>query len=155
MTIFHVIAFTLCITGFIQGAAFGQRYFGTAGGIIGVLVGGYLGLLVGRLPGFLSTRWLLRRLDRQSSEELRQIIRNRQYYIYHLAFAHLMARGEDIQSERSYVLDLLSSDTADQRMFGWRTLQFACPEIAAQISDYDPAASTDVCRTKAQQLSVA
>lgn len=155
ITIFDIFAFALCIAGVAPGAVLGGHYFGTAGAIIGGLIGGYLGLVIGRLPGIISKLWVLRQFDRKTSDELRQVIRSRQYYIYHLAFAQLMARGEDIQQERTYLFDLLSSDATDQRLFGWRTLQSAFPEIAAQIPDYDPNASTEACRNKAQQLNVA
>ncbi len=33
--------------------------------------------------------------------------------------------------------------------------KFVFPEIAARIPDYDPDASTDVCRDKARQIKVA
>lgn len=154
LTIFHIIALVAAIAMLSLGYKAGEFYFGTAGGIAGAVVGGLVGLVIGRLPGILATKWLLGSLERKSSEELRKMIRNDRFYVYHLVFAQLMARGEDIQPERDRVLELLSSGERDRRVSGWHTLRFAFPEIADQIQDFEPGAPVEECRAKVRQLKL-
>jgi len=136
MTIFHVFELAGIGLGLYWGAHYGYAHFGMTGGIVGAILGVVAGLFVGRIPFLLAWRTL--NIEKKSTEQLREIFKQDQYYIFHLALAALMARGEDVTPEKPRILDLLLSDASDRRRFGWGSLQVAFPELAAQLPEFDP-----------------
>ena len=120
---------------------------------MGVLLGAYIGLILGRLPGFFSTRLLIRDVRWKTTTELQAILQVNQFYFFQLAIAELAVRGEDIQKERSYVLELLVSDNYAARVCAWQTLRYFFPDAAKQIVEYQPKDSLDICRIKTRGLA--
>lgn len=107
-------------------------HFGLVGGAVGAVLGAGIGVLVGRLP--LVPAFLCLKIKFRNEARIRRAFENDEYYIFHLALAHLMAhlmaRGLDVSSEKARVLDLLLSDELDRRRFGWACLQLAFPDLS-------------------------
>lgn len=137
--------------GLVLGADAGQARLGLIGAAAGALLGGVLGYLAGRLPFALACHWLMRDFSRQSSQRLRERL-TAEYYVSHLILAELMRRGEDISGDLPAVLTLLRSESPDERKFGLGSLQLAFPELAQQLSDFDPRESTESCREKVARI---
>ena len=154
MTCFDLLLIVAVPAGLWLGASTGYARFGTAGAVAGSLLGGVLGYLLGRLPFVLAARWLMTGLSRHSSHRLRERLAT-EYYVSHLILAELMRRGEDISVDLPAVLALLRSDSPDERRFGFGSLQLAFPELARQLSDFDPADPTEHCREKLARIDSA
>jgi len=123
------------LVGAFIGATRGFHYFGLAGGIGGAILGLVIGFIAGKLPFLLA--WAILNIKGKSTAKLRRVFQDDQYYIYHLALASLMARGEDISAEKNIIVALLASDEADRRRFGWGSLQLGYPDLAAQLEGFD------------------
>lgn len=136
MTIFHVFELAGIGLGLYWGAYYGHAWYGIPGAIAGAVLGIVVGFFAGKIPFLIA--WCSLGIERKSTEELREIFKQDQYYIFHLALAALMARGEDVTPEKPRILDLLLSDASDRRRFGWGSLQVAFPELAAQLPEFDP-----------------
>ncbi len=99
MTIFHLFEIGGVVLGGILGYHFGNQWFGIFGGIILCVIGLPIGYIVGKIPFIIG--WKLLNIKGKTTEELREIFKKDQYFIYHLALPHLMARGEDIRKDCS------------------------------------------------------
>lgn len=150
MTLFDVLQFAGWICGAILGAKFGHSYFGTTGGVVGGIVGLIIGHFVGRLPFVLA--WAALGIKRKSPTELRQILDGEQYFIYHLALAGLMAKGEDIEMYRPKIINMLTSSESAQREFAWGCVCLAFPDIASQLKDYDPLTKTEISQQQVKAI---
>lgn len=135
LTLFDALQWGTASFGAWLGALWGNAHFGVIGGVLGAVLGAVLGVFVGRLP--LVFAMLALQFRFRSEARLRRVFENDEYYIYHLALAHLMARGLDVTRKKNRVLDLLLSKELDRRRFGWLCLQIAFPEIAREIADFD------------------
>lgn len=150
-TFFDALIVVGIIAGIFIGYKCGLLWFGTIGAIGGALAGGVMGYIVARLPWVFADRSIKLKLAKESSQQLRERL-HREYFAALLILAQLMKRGEDISDELPWVIDLLKSEDKNRRIFGWRTLKFAFPKIAAQIAEYRPTDSTEKCRALASRL---
>ena len=155
LTIFHVLKFTGFVIGLSLGLGYGGHYFGIGGLIIGALGGMYLGLLVGGIPWRLALLSSKRELGRKSTEELRTMLHSPACLTPNFVLLELRCRGEDIQCELPLVLDMLTSDSFDQRGRGWAALTSAFPEQARKLQGYRISESVDECRKKTAILRAA
>lgn len=147
----------LTVCGVFFGLAIGVRYgysiFGLIGGLVGGVAGCGVGFIVGRLPYIIASYHIQRSFESQSSQRLRERLRDgNEYYIAHLLLAYLMRRGEDITNELPYIISLLKAESFDRRRFGWTALKLAFPKTAAMITEYQPNESTEKCRIIAALL---
>ncbi len=133
-TIIDVLQLTLSLAGIVCGFMTGYGYFGVPGAVGGAVIGFVVGFVAGRLPLLLA----LTVFQRKSTHELWQVFEKDEYYVFHLALADLMARGEDVSSQKPRILDLMASENGERRRFGWASLQIAFPELAAQLENYNP-----------------
>lgn len=135
-TVFDLFQLLFPFFGFVTGAVLGARHFGWFGGVAGAIVGFAIGIFAGRLPFLIA--WKVTNFEGKSTKKLWQFIHEDQYFIFHIVFPLLMARGEDVTSEKSRILDLMLSDNGDRRRFGWASLQIVFPLIAKQFAEFDP-----------------
>jgi len=135
-TIFDLFQLLFPLIGLVYGFTTGQRYFGLLGGVGGALLGLAVGFVAGRLPFLIA--WRSANFGGKSTDQLRQFFQNDQYFVFHLALAELLSRGEDVSSEKERIIDLLASDSLDRRRFGWASLQIAFPTLAEEILGFDP-----------------
>lgn len=150
MTLFDVLQFAGWIFGAMIGAKYGHIYFGNTGGVIGGVIGLVIGHFVGRLPFVLA--WAALGIKRKSPTELRKILDGEQYFIYHLALAGLMAKGEDIEMYRPKMVNMLMSLNSDERKFAWGCVCLAFPDIASQLKGYDPLKKTEICQEQVKTI---
>lgn len=150
ITIFDILPIAGFIFGAIFFAQYGQQHFGVSGGAVGLLLGGAAGFAIGKATWFLT--WRIANIEGKSDKELRGILDSDKYFIYHLALAVLMSRGENIDQYKKKLIALLSAQEHDRRLFGWRALGFAFPELARQCPDYNPGDSVSECREKAKRF---
>lgn len=135
-TIFDVFALIGPCYGVFVGATKGYHYYGWWGGIAGAIVGFLIGLTAGRLPFLLAI--IIVNFGGKSTAQLRQVFRDDQYYIYHLALAALMERGEDISQVKPVIIATLASPDEDKRRFGWAALQLGYTDLAAALERFNP-----------------
>ena len=152
MTLFDILQFIGWIGGALLGLTYGRELFGDVGAWAGGILGLVAGHFVGRAPFLLAWRSLA--IEKKSTEELREIIAGDQYFIYHLALAALMARGENVDQHQQKLLEMLQCDDEDKRKFAWCSFQLAFPELAKLIPEYDPFAETECCRNQVQHLDL-
>lgn len=150
MTIFHVLEFVGWIGGAVIGFHYGHHLFGTYGGVLGCIVGLVIGHVAGKLPFLIA--WSCLNIKNKSTADLRKILDGDQYYIYHLALASLMARGEDITCYKDKLLALLGGPDEDKRRFALGSLKLAFPELAMQVRDFNPGDRTEVCAAKVKAI---
>ena len=151
-TLFHVIVLVGLASGAMLGARVGSVLFGTVGGVIGGIVGAVAGIIVGRVPDLLALRLLTRDLRVKSTAELRAYLRSPDCLTPNCVLLELRSRGEDIQCELPFVLDLLASENVGRRCFGWAALTSAFPDLVDQVRDYRIGDSVDECRRKIETL---
>ena len=155
LTLFHVLKFIGFVVGLSTGVAYGARYFGIAGCVVGGLAGMYLGMLVGNIPKRMVLRSGKRELERKTVEELRTMLHIQHCMTPNLVLLELQCRGEDIRCELPVVWDMLVSDSFDQRGRGWAALRSAFPELAKKLRGYRISDSVDECRKKIEVFRVA
>jgi len=142
-TIFNLFELIGAFAGLAGGVALGHRWLGWVGVVFGGAFGFFAGRILGRVPYAISSEVLKRDLLRCDVATLRARL-DRDYYIAHLIIAHLVVRGEPIESFRSYVSELLGSDCPERRRFGEQILRI-WPETAPP-----PASSPDSTPTGAR-----
>jgi hypothetical protein len=135
LTVFHLFELVGPAIGVAIGIDVGHNWLGWIGGTVGAVVGVVLGCVVGRVPFVITMALLKRDLQRCDSATLRSRLES-QYYIGDLIIAHLVIRGEPIESFRSYVSGLRSSHSADRRRFGERILRI-WPETVEPFGSSD------------------
>jgi hypothetical protein len=132
------------ITGFSRG--------GFSGAVLGFVVGAILGLICGSLPGTVLRAILSFQLRRKTSGELRTSLRNGECRLVNLATSELRRRGEIVQDDIDFVLDMLVSIHHDDRCRGWAAMLTAFPELAAEIEEYSPINPLEDSRAKVDRL---
>lgn len=149
-SLFDLFIFFGVTAGIIIGSKCGYGNLGVAGAVLG----GAIGALMGWLPYAVASYFVQRSLEKESVQQLRDRIRSgNEYFITPLLLAHLLRRGENVADELPFIIELIKSDSADRRRFGWAALKFAFPEIASEIPEFRPHDSTDKCRTLASHLN--
>ncbi len=128
ITVFHLFQWMGTLLGVSVGIIAGHHWFGWIGGTLGAVVGFYVGGLAGRLPFAITTALLKRDIDQCDVATLRSRLEN-EHYIAHLIIAHLLIRGEPVESFQSYVSRMLTSDCPERRRCGEDILRI-WPEIA-------------------------
>ncbi len=109
-------------------------------------------ILVGILfVGFFAWR-RFESLRGKTTEELRAILHGPDWLFYRNALVELRRRGEDIKQEVVPVLNLLISESRQQRIGGWLMLKKLYPELVSRVSDYRPEDLPDVCKEKMQKI---
>lgn len=146
-TIFHVFELIGALFGLVGGVALGHRWLGWVGVVLGGVVGFFAGNVLGRVPYVVSFQIVKRDLKRCDVATLKSRL-DRDYWIAPLIIAHLVVRGEPIESFRSYVSGLLGSDSPDRRRAGEQILRIWPETAPPSASSAGPAAtSRQVCQT--------
>src|SRR6266404_5604769 len=99
------------------------------------------------LVGFFAWR-RFESLSGKTTEELRAILQGADWLFYRNSLIELRKRGEDIKPEVVPILNLLISDSKQQRIGGWLVLKELNPELASRVSDYKPQDAPGVCKEK-------
>jgi hypothetical protein len=136
ITIFDLLIFLIIAAGTFAGFHFGWMLLRMPGALVGSMVGfliTYFGLRI--LPSVLPDWGSIRR---KKTEEIREIFRKDNHFLFSLALSELISRGVDVSEQRGKVLDLLGSDAADRRTSGWTSLKVAFPELATSLVGFDP-----------------
>ncbi|HVF85807.1 MAG TPA: hypothetical protein VM821_07475, partial [Abditibacteriaceae bacterium] len=137
-TIFDCFQLIGRILGIFCGFTMGQRHFGLVGGMAGAILGLIIGFYLGSLPFIVCYT----AFGTRSTKRLRQCFGKDQYYIFHLALANLMSRGEDVSCYKGQIVKLLASDNLDRKKFDWASVQVAYLDGAEQLTDFNPEAPT-------------
>ncbi|RKH39966.1 hypothetical protein D7V93_39930 [Corallococcus llansteffanensis] len=116
-----------------------------------MLAGWVVGYWVGGLPSFFVGRYLNNDLRRADPASLRQRLKA-EYYISHLILAELGRRGEDLARYEEPILQLLRSESGDQRRHGWASLRYFYPTRAEALADYKHEASAEECRRQVEEV---
>ena len=152
-TLFHLFQFLAVGSGLVVGAIVGNFWFGSVGLLGGAVVGFLAGLFVGRLPPAIATYWATSEFRKKTIAELHEYLRGPVWPAYHMAFAELSRRGEDVSGDFDVVRGLLGDDDIAKRTHGVVILKAHYPRVAAQIPDYDPNELAEVCREKLSKLA--
>jgi hypothetical protein len=134
----HLLPLAGLVAGATLGLLMGLSRGGFFGAVLGLAGGAVLGLICGSLPGAILRAILLFQLRRKTSGELRTSLRNGECRLVNLATSELRRRGEIVQDDIDFVLDMLVSIHHDDRCRGWAAMLTAFPELAAEIADYSP-----------------
>jgi hypothetical protein len=141
LTLFDIVGFFGVIAGLAVGARIGLHVGGLPGAILGAILGTVGTWLLGKLS-FSALLWATGP-HRRTTAELREMLRGQNYPYFHIVFAELAARGEDLSSELPTSLALLRSTDEDRRRHGWVILRTHFPEVARLVPDFDPFGSVD------------
>jgi hypothetical protein len=154
--LFTLFGHLLPLLGLFSGAAVGLTMGfsrgGFSGALFGFVAGAVLGLLCGNLPGTVLRAILSFQLRRKTSGDLRTSVRNGECRLVNLATSELRRRGEIVQDDIDFVLDMLVSIHHDDRCRGWAALITAFPELATEIEEYSPVAPLEDSRAKVDRL---
>jgi hypothetical protein len=151
-TVFHLLQFLVVGTGLVVGAIVGNVWFGSAGLLGGAVAGVLAGVFVGRLPLAIAAYWATREFRQKTIAELHEYLRGPVWPAYHMAFAELSRRGEDVSGDFDVVRGLLGDDEIVKRTHGIAILRVHYPRVVEQIPDYDPNEVPEVCREKLAKL---
>ena len=152
-TLFHLFQLLAVVFGLIIGAIVGKGWFGLVGLFIGAIVGVCIGIFIGRLPMVIAGYWANKEFREKTVPELHQYLRGPVWPAYHMAFAELSRRGEDISALFDVVRGLLVDEDMTKRTHGFSILKAHYPWVAEQIQDYDPNDTVVVCREKISKLT--
>ena len=139
--------------GLVVGAIVGNVWFGSAGLLGGAIMGILAGVFIGRLPLAIAAYWATREFRKKSIAELYEYLHGPVWPAYHMAFAELARRGEDVSGDFDVVRGLLGDDDVAKRTHGAAILKVHYPRVAEQIPDYDPNEVAEVCREKLAKLA--
>ena len=151
-TVFHLLQLLALGTGLVVGAIVGNVWFGSAGLLGGAVVGVLAGVLVGRLPLAIAAYWATSEFRKKTTGELHEYLRGPVWPAYHMAFAELSRRGEDVSGDFDVVRSLLGDDDIAKRTHGVAILRDHYPRVAELIPDYDPNEIAEKCREKLAKL---
>ncbi|MCA8999070.1 MAG: hypothetical protein KDA80_18865 [Planctomycetaceae bacterium] len=151
-TFFHLIQLLAIVGGAALLGAIGWDIFGILGCVVGIPLGFLLGAILGSLPLILGLKWISRRFDRSTDEQLVDELHDPTCLTPNLILLELKRRGTDIQRELPFVLSLLASDDMHRRTAGWAALNPAFPELVGRIPEYRPTATAAECQAKCQPL---
>jgi hypothetical protein len=152
--------FTLCdlirllaiVGGTVVLAVTGWNTFGVVGCIVGVPLGFLFGAIIGKLPLMVALKWMSRRFDSMTDEQLVAELHNPACLTPNVLLLELKRRGADIQRELPFVQSLLASNEMHRRTAGWAALTSAFPELVDRIPGYNPTATVADCQAKCKPL---
>jgi hypothetical protein len=95
----------------------------------------------------------LRKLWRSSNEELWRTV-NLGFWNFTQTFAllTLAGRNQDVRTQLPRIITMLEADEELTRVYGWDALRLVFDNETKVIGEYDPRASTEVCRSKVAVL---
>ena len=135
-TVFHLFRLVGVLAGIPIGAKLGSRLGGPVGVVLGAVLGAVLGYVLSSLPELLVVRAWAREYSGKSTDELRAELHGVGCLTVNLHLLELRRRGEDINGELPFLLDLLCSDSRERRIRGWAALTSVFPDAAASIVSY-------------------
>jgi hypothetical protein len=151
-TLFDLIRLLAIVGGAAVLGIIGWDKLGIVGCAIGIPVGLILGGMIGQLPLMIGLKWMSRRFDRMTDDELLAELHDTNCFTPNVHLLELSRRGYDIQRELPYVHSLLASTEMHRRTAGWAALTSAFPDLADKIAGYNPTAQTDDCQMKCKPL---
>jgi hypothetical protein len=151
-TLFDLIRLLAIVGGASVLGAIGWNTFGMLGCVVGVLLGFVLGAIIGQLPLLVVLKWMSRRFDRMTDEQLVDELHNPGCLTPNILLLELNQRGYNIQRELPFVQSLLASDEMHRRTAGWAALTSAFPDLVDRISGYSPTAPAADCQMKSRAL---
>jgi hypothetical protein len=151
-TLFDLIRLLAMVGGAAALSAIGWKTFGIIGCVVGVPLGFVMGGMIGQVPLIVALKWMSRRFDSMTDEELVAELHNPECLTPNVLLLELNRRGSDIQRELPFVQSLLTSDEMHRRTSGWAALTSAYPELVGRIPGYNPTATAAECQTKCQPL---
>ncbi|MEM1071158.1 MAG: hypothetical protein AAGI63_19790 [Planctomycetota bacterium] len=154
-TLFDLIRLLVTVGSAVVLGSTGWSMFGLVGCIVGVPCGLMLGAAIGQLPLIIGLKWLSRRFDRMTDQQLVDELHDPACLIPNLLLLELRRRGCNIDRELPLVQSLLASDEISRRTAGWAALNSAFPELVGRIPGYNPTSTTAVCQAKCKPLLTA
>lgn len=151
-TLFDLIRLVSMLGGAALLGIVGWNQAGGIGCLIGTAFGLLLGGMLGHLPLLIGLKWLSRRLDRLTNEELLAELHEGDCLTPNIHLLELSRRGYEIKRELPYVHSLLASTEMHRRTTGWAAFTSAFPELIDTIPGYNPTSTTDICRQKCKPL---
>ena len=124
-TLFDLIRLLAVVPGTITPGVAGWHTFGFVGSVVGVPAGLVFGAIIGQLPLIVILKWMSRRFDRMTDEQLVGELHDPACLAPNIPLLELNRRGSDIQRELLFVQSLLASDEMHCRTAGWAALTSA------------------------------
>ena len=142
MTFFGALRIVGTAVGILLGIRLGGYIPAVWGPVLGAVLGGLIGERLGRVPLAMAMVQVSQELSKAETKDLeRRLVE--QYFIAHLILEELNRRGLDLAPYESVLVQLLRSESQDQRRFAWRSLQVWFPQRAKAMHGYDPLASPE------------
>jgi len=151
-TLFDLIRLLAIVGGTVMLCVAGWNTFGIAGCIVGVPLGFMLGSMIGQLPLIVGLKWMSRRFDRMTDEQLIDELHDPACLTPNLLLLEMNQRGSDIKRELPFVQSLLGSAEMHRRTAGWAALTSAFPELVDRIPGYNPTSTAAECKEKCRPL---
>ncbi len=151
-TLFDLIRLLAMGGGAVVLGAIGWNALGMPGCIIGVPLGFAAGAIIGQLPLIVGLKWMCRRFDRMTDEQLVNELHDPACLTPNIILLELNRRAFDIQRELPFVQSLLASDETHRRTAGWAALTSAFPELVVRIAGYNPTETATECQAKCKSL---
>ena len=151
-TLFDLIRLIAAVGGAVVLGSTGWNTFGILGCVVGIPIGFVLGAMIGQMPLIVCLKWMSRRFDRMTDEQLVGELHDPACLTPNILLLELNRRGSDIQCELPFVQSLLASDEVHRRTSGWAALTSAFPELVGRIPGYNPTATTAECKAKCKPL---
>jgi len=117
-TMFDLIRLLTIVCGAVLLGIFGWNQFGIIGCATGIPVGLLLGALLGQLPLWIRLKWISRRFDRMTDDELLAELHDANCFTPNIHLLELKRRGYDIRLELQHIHALLTSPEMNKRTVG-------------------------------------
>ncbi len=153
-SLFHLMELACAVVGLAVGGLLGLRHFGAAGAIGGAVAGGVVGYCLGRVPTVLATWGARVQFRKSTTAELLSFLRGPSWPAYHMAFAELTRRGEDVTKELGVAVGLMLDSDVVKRIHGATILELFFPDQAQRLPGYDPKESMEICRDKVEKAGI-
>lgn len=151
-TLFDLLRLIGFLGGAFVGGSLGWEWLGVFGLVLGGAGGFFVGGFVGQLPLICALKFVSRKFDAMTSDDLRQQLHAPDCLAPNVLLLELRRRGEDIQSELTFLHSLLVSDEMFRRTAGWAALTSAFPELVHRIPNYNPTGTPAECRKNCELL---